>query len=52
MFGGDSPPYNETHEAHPESPYGISKRAVELFLEFYEKQYGIRSTVLRYANVY
>lgn len=52
MFGGDAPPYSESHEAHPESPYGISKRAVELLLEFYERQYGIRSTILRYANVY
>ncbi len=52
MFGGDNPPYSESHEAHPETPYGISKRTVELLLEFYERQYGIRSTTLRYANVY
>lgn len=52
MFGGDNPPYSESHEAHPESPYGISKRTIELLLEFYERQYDIGSTVLRYANVY
>lgn len=39
-------------EAHPETPYGISKRSIELLLEFYQRQYGIASTMLRYANVY
>ena len=52
MFSGNTPPYNENHEAHPETPYSISKRTVELLLEFYERHYGIRSTALRYANVY
>lgn len=52
MFGGDNPPYAESREAHPETPYGISKRAIELLLEFYDRQYGFRSTMLRYANVY
>ena len=36
----------------PIDPYGISKRTIELHLAFYERQYGIRSTILRYANVY
>lgn len=52
MFGWDNPPYSEEHIANPETPYGISKRSVELLLGFYERQYGIRSTILRYANVY
>lgn len=52
MFGGDSPPYSESHEAHPETPYGISKRTIELLLEFYDRQYRVHSTMLRYANVY
>jgi len=52
MFGGDNPPYAEDHEAHPETPYGISKRSVELLLEFYQKQHSIAPTMLRYANVY
>ena len=52
MFGGDNPPYAESREAHPETPYGISKRTIELLLEFYDRQYGFRSTMLRYANVY
>lgn len=52
MFGGDCPPYDESMEACPETPYGISKRTIEMLLAFYEKQYDIVSTVLRYANVY
>ncbi len=52
MFGGDNPPYSEEHVANPETPYGISKRSVEFLLGFYERQHGIRSTMLRYANVY
>lgn len=52
MFGGDNPPYSEEHIANPETPYGISKRSVEFLLGFYERQYGIQSTILRYANVY
>lgn len=52
MFGGDAPPYSESMEAHPETPYGISKRSIELLLEFYERQHGIESAILRYANVY
>lgn len=52
MFGGDTPPYSEEDIADPESPYGISKRTVEMLLGFYERQHGIRSTILRYPNVY
>lgn len=52
MFGGDIPPYSEKHIANPETPYGISKRSVEFLLGFHERQYGIQSTILRYANVY
>lgn len=52
MFGGDNPPYSEQHVANPETPYGISKRSVEFLLDFYQRQYDIRPTMLRYANVY
>lgn len=52
MFGGDCPPYNEIQEACPETPYGISKRTIELLLGFYDRQHNIKSTILRYANVY
>lgn len=45
-------PADENHPTHPLSPYGISKLAVEKYLYFYNAQYGLNYTVLRYANIY
>jgi UDP-glucose 4-epimerase len=45
-------PTPEEHLARPVSPYGIAKLSVEHYLYFYQHQYGLTSTVLRYANVY
>lgn len=45
-------PQDEAHPLQPLSPYGITKLTAENYLAFYEKQYGIRSVCLRYANVY
>lgn len=45
-------PADEKHPANPLSPYGISKLAVEKYLYFYNKQYGLNYSVLRYANIY
>ena len=36
----------------PQSPYGIHKLVGEKYLEFYRREHGLRSTVLRYGNVY
>lgn len=36
----------------PLSPYACSKRAAELYLFRYQHEFGLRPTVLRYANVY
>jgi UDP-glucose 4-epimerase len=36
----------------PISPYAISKLAVDQLLGVYRQHHGLRSTVLRYANVY
>ncbi len=36
----------------PISPYGIAKYAVEGYIKFYSSMYGIKYTILRYANVY
>jgi UDP-glucose 4-epimerase len=36
----------------PLSPYACSKLAVEAYLAYYRHQHGLRSTILRYANVY
>ncbi len=52
MFSDNQPPYSEVHIPSPTDPYGISKHTIELHLSFYERQYGIHSTILRYANVY
>jgi len=42
----------EDDPKHPFSPYAASKLALESYLEMYRLQYGLPSTVLRYANVY
>lgn len=45
-------PADESTRVSPLCPYGISKHTVEHYLELYAKLYGMRYTVLRYANVY
>ena len=45
-------PAPETHPTRPVSPYGVSKRAGELYAFFYQAEYGLKFFALRYANVY
>ena len=45
-------PCDEKHPARPVSPYGAAKLAVETYLFYYGKVYGLDFTCLRYANVY
>lgn len=45
-------PADEKHPTSPLSPYGISKLAVEKYLFFYNAQYNLNYTILRYANIY
>jgi UDP-glucose 4-epimerase len=45
-------PADEDHPARPLSPYGVAKLSVERYLYFYNQEYGIDATALRYANVY
>lgn len=45
-------PAPEAHRTNPVSPYGVSKRAGELYAGFYHAEYGIPYVALRYANVY
>ena len=45
-------PADEKHPMAPLSPYGISKLAVEKYLYFYNVQYGLKYSILRYANIY
>lgn len=46
------PPNVETYEKNPESPYGISKFAVELYLAYYARVHGLDYVALRFANVF
>ena len=45
-------PAPETLPAMPASPYGASKRAIEVYLPVYRHLFGVRHTTLRLANVY
>ncbi|HKI79314.1 MAG TPA: NAD-dependent epimerase/dehydratase family protein [Ignavibacteriaceae bacterium] len=45
-------PADEKHPTSPLSPYGISKLAVEKYLFFYNAQYRLNYSILRYANIY
>lgn len=45
-------PADEKHPMSPLSPYGISKLAVEKYLYFYNVQYNLKYSILRYANIY
>ncbi|HEX7017943.1 MAG TPA: GDP-mannose 4,6-dehydratase [Patescibacteria group bacterium] len=52
MYGNKPTPFTEEMKEEPLSPYGISKRSGELYLNFYYTQYRIPYLVLRYSNVY
>jgi len=45
-------PTPETAVPSPLSPYGIAKRACELYIDYYSKVWGFRPAILRYGNVY
>jgi len=45
-------PITENYPFRPQSPYGISKVAVEHYLDFYQKNYHLPYVALRYGNVY
>lgn len=45
-------PTKEDTVPHPTTPYGIAKYTIEQYLEVYAREYGLKSAILRYANVY
>ena len=45
-------PAREDHPQKPSSPYGLSKLSVEGYLKFYKEQYGLKSIIFRYGNVF
>lgn len=44
-------PIDEMHPKNPVNPYGASKLMVEEILKDYDKEYGLKSIILRYFNV-
>lgn len=52
MYGDKEVPFREEMKEEPLSPYGISKRSGELYLNFYWTTYQIPYVCLRYSNVY
>ena len=45
-------PCDEDTQVNPLTPYGLSKRVGEQYLELFHRVYGLDYTILRYANVY
>jgi UDP-glucose 4-epimerase len=53
LYGNpDEIPTREGAPQHPESPYGVSKKAVGEYLHYYRAIKGLEYTVLALANVY
>jgi len=53
MYGEqEALPTGESVFPEPVSPYGVAKHAVERYLHAFQHMHGLRSVVLRYANVY
>lgn len=48
----DELPVREEQPLDPLSPYGIDKRASELFLRYTQSVHGVAATALRFFNVY
>jgi UDP-glucose 4-epimerase len=51
---GDTPnlPKKEDMVRAPISPYGVSKLACEAYMQSYHQVYGLKTTTLRYFNIY
>jgi len=45
-------PVHETHPLNPMDPYGISKLAIEKYLNYFHHAYGLDYLILRYSNPY
>jgi UDP-glucose 4-epimerase len=45
-------PATERHATRPESVYGLAKRVSEMYLDFWQRIYGLKFCALRLANVY
>lgn len=45
-------PTPETYSPKPEAPYGITKLSFENYLRFFAANFGLKTVILRYSNVY
>lgn len=45
-------PADEKHPVRPKCPYGVSKRASELYLAYYAQECGMGTVSVRFSNVY
>jgi len=52
LIGNAEPPVDESNLPWPISPYGASKLCGEAYLHAFAGAYGLRTTALRFANVY
>jgi UDP-glucose 4-epimerase len=52
LIGNAEPPVSESSLPWPISPYGASKLCGEAYLHAFAGSYGLRTTALRFANVY
>jgi UDP-glucose 4-epimerase len=55
MYGCVEPcqlPLSEETPLHPQQPIDISRMACEWYIRHYNRYYGLKHTILRYANVY
>lgn len=48
----DKIPTGETEPRRPESPYGVSKKVVDDYLDYYRRAHGIDYVSLGFSNVY
>jgi len=48
----DQYPTTEDYPSKPLSPYAITKLASEYYLSYYQHQWGLHYTILRYSNIY
>ncbi len=52
VYGGSSSVISETHPTEPISAHGVSKLAVEKYLNLYDKLHGLRYRIARCSNPY
>lgn len=52
LFGAETAPIHEGMVPQPLSPYGASKLAMEGYAHAFSSSYGLRTTALRFTNVY